>query len=177
MTAKVIDNGINRRSRVAHLPAGRYAVGDPCYHVPDDLWMEYLEAGTEGDTLYDVDGKTIQLSDGRLVAAHGTAFGDGVYKGTDGFEYGVDAGLLGVVQLLDGETVDPRLGTEVTFPAAFTVSYDEAADGTVEIGHLFIPTDADYETEEIEYCSRCGVGEAQMSGLCEDCESEDEDED
>ena len=143
------NGGPTRRDRVAHLPAGKYAIGDPCYTVPDDLWMEYLEAGTEGQDLYYVDGKTIQLSDGRLVAAHGTAWGDGCYPATDGFVYPVDAGLLGVVQVFDGEQVRGDLAQVKEFDAPFTVSYE---DGEVIIGSLVISTDQssddDYDDEE-----------------------------
>lgn len=155
MSAKIIDNTDPKR-RVATLPAGTYLIGDPCYFVPNDLWYEYIRANGGG---VDIEGLTVQLSDGRLVAAQGTAFGDGVYKGSDGFEYVVDAGMIGAVQALEGEEAKPEgyrfaLGTKVTFDREFTVSYE---DGTITIGHITIPTsgdgsewDDDYDNEEEE---------------------------
>lgn len=149
MTARIATEFDTPKDRVACLPEGTYWVGDPCYFVPDELWMEYLQTGGEH---YEIGGLTIQLSDGRLVAAHGTAYGDGVYKGSDGFGYGVDAGLLGVVQVLPGDNEPSEgLGTKVTFDQPFTVSYES---GTVEIGHIRIDTDSD--DDEQPYCDNCG---------------------
>ena len=163
-------NKSERQDRVAHLPAGKYYVGDPCYFTPNDLWISYLDAGTDGDVIYDVDGKTITLDDGRLVAAHGTAHGDGNYKGSNGEYYFVDAGLLGAVQLLPGEQIERSdLGTVVEFAEPFTVSYE---DGTVFVGSISIDTDPEQHS-----CSHCGGELYAMDepDICADCaEGDDE---
>ena len=145
MTAKIVNTIGKAKDRVATLPAGTYWIGDPCYFVPNELWMEYLEANNGVDQermAFDIDGLTVQLSDGRHVASHCTAWGDGLYKGSDGFEYGVDAGLLGAVQVLDSDIDQGReyLGTKVTFEQPFTVSRE---GGTVIIGSIRIETDED----------------------------------
>ena len=145
MTAKIVNIIGKAKERVATLPAGTYWIGDPCYFVPDELWMEYLEANNGVDQermAFDIDGLTVQLSDGRHVASHYTAWGDGCYEGSDGFEYGVDAGMLGAVQVLDTDIDqgNERLGTKVTFDRPFTVSRD---GGTVIIGSIRIETDED----------------------------------
>ena len=80
MTAKIVNIIGKSKDRVATLPAGTYWIGDPCYFVPDELWMEYLEANNGVDQermAFDIDGLTVQLSDGRHVASHYTAWGDG----------------------------------------------------------------------------------------------------
>lgn len=145
--AKIINNAGDPKDRVAVLPAGTYLIGDPCYFVPDELWMEYLRAN-RGDIA--IEGLTVQLSDGRHVAAQRTAYGDGEYRGSDGFLYGVDAGLIGAVEALEGEEAKPAgyreaLGTKVTFNDPFQVSYE---DGKITIGHIIIDTDPSWEEDE-----------------------------
>lgn len=89
------------------LPPGEYYVGDPCYGVEDHArWLRQLQSvygrdlhgytgpdpfgGPYGTIAKDPDGP-------KWWAGHGTAHGDGVYFDQHGREYGVDAGLLGVV--------------------------------------------------------------------------------
>jgi hypothetical protein len=55
------------------MPAGRYWVGDPCYAVPSERWMEWLEAAD-----YMNAGRYLLAElDGRSVLGIGTAYGDG----------------------------------------------------------------------------------------------------
>ena len=127
------------------IPPGTYFVGDPCYAIPDDEWMPYLEHG--GDN-YKIEGMVITLKRDRLVASVNTAFGDGVYEGSDGNNYGVDAGLLGVVSILPGDNIEElqRLGTTRIFEEPFTVSYD--THGMVHIGYISIDTDPEEGDDE-----------------------------
>lgn len=127
------------------LPAGEYYVGDPCYAVPDERWQEWLDAA---DYMTERRWLLADLDD-RAVLGIGTAHGDGVYEGSDGFSYGVDAGLIGLVP---AEIADASMGTlngmsHVTFdrPVLCTYSDDE---GTITIGHIVIKTDADPEVED-----------------------------
>ena len=73
------------------MPAGEYWVGDPCYSVPDARWMEWLEAADY------INERRYLLAeiDGQPVLGIGTAYGDGLFPGSDGNEYAVDAGLIG----------------------------------------------------------------------------------
>lgn len=73
--------------------AGEYWVGDPCYVVPDDIYQ-----GIWGDKYKFKDG-TIDCGNGLSFQVHGTAWGDGEYKGSNGFIYGVDAGVLAIVPM------------------------------------------------------------------------------
>lgn len=73
--------------------AGEYWVGDPCYVVPDDIYQ-----GIWGDKYKFEDG-TIDCGNGLSFQVHGTAWGDGEYKGSNGFIYGVDAGVLAIVPM------------------------------------------------------------------------------
>ncbi len=73
-------------------PAGRYYLGDICYPIGNDpvydkVWGEQF---TYSDGIY-------QRSDGLTFAVAGTAYGDGEYRGSDAFRYGVDAGVIGIV--------------------------------------------------------------------------------
>ena len=71
----------------AQFGPGTYFIGDICYALKED---EY----------YEIWGNQNNYEDGSYdgFAVAGTAYGDGVYTGTDGVDYGVDAGVIGVVE-------------------------------------------------------------------------------
>lgn len=115
------------------MPAGLYWVGDPCYAIPQDRWMEWLEDADFEDNRRLLVGKI----DGITAVGVGTAYGDGTYRDEEGHSYGVDAGLLGVVpaELSEEETADGcRL---VEFESDFECRYE---DGVVVLGHIEIDT-------------------------------------
>lgn len=118
------------------MPAGEYYVGDPCYAVPDDRWMEWLKAAdyTSGDKYL------LATLDGAPVLGIGTAYGDGAYEGSpEGYTYGVDSGLIGLVPVeLAKEPVHDCL--RVSFPKPFECSYSH---GHIILGHIDIDTDPD----------------------------------
>jgi hypothetical protein len=135
------------------IPAGSYVVGDPCYSVADDEWMPWLENANYRN----VDLLDASTPSGHRVVAVGTAYGDGSYPGSDGFDYGVDAGLIGVVPLEYAENSGNgtwRHACSVhNFSIPFTLARDE--DGTIFISGLEIPTgdtsdDDDYWDDEDE---------------------------
>lgn len=98
MNAKQIVNQLIERkleSSSCVLPAGEYYIGDPCYALQNegknqDQWDDVLEQT-------DFFSKPVATLNGKKLCAFSTAYGDGAYSGSDGFEYGVDAGLLGAV--------------------------------------------------------------------------------
>ena len=95
------------------LPPGKYFIGDPCY-VFDKKWS----GGAVDRGICDVilDGGE-QVFEGREFYAHFTAYGDGVYPGSNGFAYGVDAGLLGAIPVeLIEEQPGPEDGTIIDAP-------------------------------------------------------------
>lgn len=90
------------------IPAGKYVLGDPCYSVPDKLWDSLLDSCG----YFDVRDRgsnvgTIEVNDKTYsVLGFGTAYGDGSFKGSDGNEYCVDSGLIGLVPLELAEMKD-----------------------------------------------------------------------
>jgi hypothetical protein len=148
----------------APLAAGTYLVGDPCYAFDNDnpngdTWMEWLN-----DAWKDVDANRVRILDGRVrgmrICASGTEHGDGTYRDQDGFEYMVDAGLLGAVHIgflanlyprhagMAHERLEAELGMRVVeFAKPFHVSYE---DGVVSVGHIKIDTGDWYLEDEDE---------------------------
>lgn len=125
-------------------PPGKYFIGDPCYAVPANDWEEVLTStgflGLYADELDEIRGVyqdkrdchgVFQLANGYHILASSTAYGDGSYDGSDGFNYGVDAGLLGAVPmeyvLLDNTRPGyyEGLGTIVDFKGSIWIEYDE----------------------------------------------------
>lgn len=132
---------------IANLPAGRYFVGDPCYVIADDKWMDFLEGGTFA-------GNEMIEFEGGFAGCVSTEYGDGEYYAMGGFPPGpfpVDAGLLGAVSenlIAKKYTVEELadLGVMVDFKEPFTVY----RDGSVcVIGHILIDTG---DSEDDDYC-------------------------
>lgn len=71
-------------------PAGKYWIGDICYCL-DDKMYDAIFGG------FDYDSGLYTHKDGGFFMVDATAWGDGCYHGTDGFDYGVDAGVIGIV--------------------------------------------------------------------------------
>ena len=86
--------------------AGEYWVGDPCYVLPDEVYFGIW------DKQYKFNDGTIDCGNGLSFQVHGTAWGDGEYKGSNGFVYGVDAGVLAIVPMeLATKEIGLTLGT------------------------------------------------------------------
>lgn len=78
------------------VPAGTYVLGDPCYAVPYFLW----EDAGESSNWFDTPVATVKVEDKTFnILGFSTAHGDGSYYGSDGFDYPVDAGLIGLVPI------------------------------------------------------------------------------
>lgn len=130
-----------------NMPAGEYFVGDPCYAVPDERWLEWLEAAD-----YDAEPNPrilIAELDGKPVLGIGTAHGDGNYPGSDGNSYPVDAGLIGVVPVEIGDYSDDKypagpIMKRVTFDRPFDCYYNK---GMIVLGHIQINTE-EYDLDE-----------------------------
>ncbi|HEY6965879.1 MAG TPA: hypothetical protein VI229_00295 [Burkholderiales bacterium] len=73
------------------VPAGEYFLGDPCYFFTHDDWSKVLETC---DTFNSPVGRA---PNGDSVLGFGTKYGDGTYRDNEGREYGVDAGMLGLI--------------------------------------------------------------------------------
>lgn len=161
----------NAPTLTATLPAGTYVVGDPCYSIPNEMWMAWLEQADY--TQNDRNHVLVASVNGHLAVGVSTAFGDGEYFDQNGNTYPVDAGLLGLVPIeVAGKN---SLGDErviMTFDAPVDCFYD---DENVVLGPVII------ETGDINECEDCG-DRIESYGLCDYCQdirdsSEDEDED
>lgn len=103
---KIID------SSTVVVPAGSYFLGDPCYCL-EDGWSPLLDSiGYENGSLAKPVGT---LPSGANVLIFHTAYGDGVYEGSDGFEYGVDSGCIGLVPVKAAEKKPGKYSKRITF--------------------------------------------------------------
>lgn len=120
------------------VPAGTYWLGDPSYVVPESLWVPLLES-------CDFFNAPVGTAGGHTVYASGTCWGDGMYFGTDGHKYPVDAGLIGLVPEAM-VTEDPgKCSRKVTIGHDFIFGYE---DGTILIDDIKIPTAEEDEEDE-----------------------------
>jgi len=125
------------------VPAGQYVIGDPCYAVPDDDWMPLLETC---NYFYNPIGYVLGIEKKHFVLAFGTKWGDGCYRGTDGNEYPVDAGLIGLVPLDLVKNVSEHQGNIVTFERPTACIND--GSGKLRFGHITIDTDPEEDEDE-----------------------------
>lgn len=89
-------------------PPGKYYIGDLCYALHDKIYdgvfgdLGGYDSGlySKGDSFFMVDS---------------TAYGDGLYRGTDGYDYGVDAGIIGIcsADLIDSENESAESGGKI----------------------------------------------------------------
>jgi hypothetical protein len=80
------------------------------------------------------------------VLAFGTKWGDGCYLGTDGNEYPVDAGLIGLVPFNVVEDLSQHEKNIVTFERPTLCIND--GSGRLRFGHITIDTDPVEEEED-----------------------------
>jgi hypothetical protein len=124
------------------VPQGSYVIGDPCYAVPDKDWLPLLETC---DYFRNPIGYVKDGIQSFPVLAFGTKWGDGCYAGSDGKEYPVDAGLLGLVPVELVEDLSEHQGNIVTF-SKDTLCIDDGS-GKLKFGHIIIDTDPEEEEE------------------------------
>lgn len=159
-------------------------IGDICYALADDIystvWIKQL---------YGKDGEIrTEGTSGPICAVVGsTAYGDGSFTGSDGIEYGVDAGVIGVTNLAycrDDEDVESlsQLGKIVDIPGGecFVTLIDEEGEFYIiieDMQHNKLYS-VNISTGELETptCMECGAEISdfenyQYGGVCEDCYS------
>lgn len=117
------------------LPAGRYYIGDICYALEENIYMDFW--GTKNNFQ---DGKYVYKSYNFIV--HSTYYGDGWYESNSDVRYAVDAGNIGMVheKLFDTKKLKrmTMLGTHYsihTFTGDISFEYDN--------GTFMIDCDAD----------------------------------
>lgn len=143
-TGEVISTG----ARGVSVPAGTYIVGDPCY-VLHQWWNEFLN---NSDSLRNT--STFEIEPGTEITCvyFDTAYGDGVWMGSDGQPYAADAGMLGLVPAIVleyGEAQPGGYNRLVTFDTDFTAWHDGV--GRMDFGGIKVNTNDDYEEEESDW--------------------------
>ena len=136
-------------------------IGDLCYCLNYDVYQEAIE-------LANYEGKFDSTASGMHVegAFVSTQYGDGDYIGSDGKEYAVDAGIIGIVNITSAAATEgedfkifSKLGRVIKLPKYGPTQYKISRDGvgtiTVEIRQgkfkeiISIPTgDTDEDDEE-----------------------------
>jgi len=128
------------------MKAGKYYIGDLCYIMHPE-WDEFCSLTINGHNV--LDGE-FNLKDGRRFATFTTKWGDGTYKDEQGRSYGVDAGLIGCINVEDitpSELENLKDGHVVEFLQDFSTF---SAGGIIRIGSVCIDTDFAEEEEEDE---------------------------
>lgn len=148
------------RRTTTTLPKGKYYIGDPCYVIDDDEWMDALQStryfnlfvngDCEGEYNEKDDQHGVFERDGTLFAVSSTAYGDGEYPcvslGSLVGTCGVDAGLIGAIplEMIDLDAVNKNysqgiegLGCVVEFAHPFNI---EVSDGLIDFGEFSVET-------------------------------------
>ena len=136
-------------------------VGDLCYCLNYNVYQDAIE-------LANYEGKFDSTASGMHVegAFVSTQYGDGDYIGSDGKEYAVDAGIIGIVNITNASATEgedfkifSKLGRVIKLPkyspTQYKINRDEAGTITIEIRQgkfkevISIPTgDTDEDDEE-----------------------------
>lgn len=113
------------------LPAGAYMLGDPCYFVAEAKWSEACNNIDSRDSaMFELPSEETcwKTKEKGTVLMLSTIHGDGTYPGSNGFGYGVDAGLLGAVDVVcvNNESVanSMKLGTYFESKHPIKVTYN-----------------------------------------------------
>jgi len=125
------------------VPAGSYILGDPCYAVPNHEWGQLLQSCNYFEN--PVGKITRHDKSDYHVVAFGTRWGDGTYRGSDGNDYPVDAGLIGLVPV---EMVEDLADHTIVEFNRDTLCVNDGS-GNLRFGHITIDTElADEEDED-----------------------------
>ena len=119
------------------MPAGEYYVGDPCYALSQDNRDKWHLQTIRGPGVEPLPQFTIN---GYKCLSFRTLEGDGLYPGSDGFEYGVDSGRIGLIPVPLLDPCEVGMGTVRTFNKPFACSRDPES-GQLTFGDLVIETD------------------------------------
>ena len=113
------DTWIKRSHRHVILPPGTYYIGDICYAMRGPEYHEVFGGAGYTEGCY-TNGE-------KVFVVAGTAYGDGTYRGSNGLDYNVDAGVIGIVSknLFEDEKDVPG-GSVHTFTDPVEVHFDES---------------------------------------------------
>jgi hypothetical protein len=89
--AKLSDWNFTQKDKIVKsLPPGEYYIGDLCYVLGDNIYDNIFGGTGYESGIYEEKGT------GRVFLVNSTAYGDGLYVGSDGKEFAVDAGIIGI---------------------------------------------------------------------------------
>lgn len=141
--------------KVNELPKGDYVISDPCYVLSDENYNNLIYSKTELDD--NGNKKTEPIKgvgelNGISIFNHSTCWGDGSYRDSDDYVYGVDSGQIGCIpmELVDKDKLKNVVGKrtrkdgsvfylirKIHFPQNFECNYEK---GVFFIGDVIIPT-------------------------------------
>jgi len=132
-----------------YMEPGAYYIGDLCY-VLQDSWDEFCKITISGEQCL---SGGFRFADGREFVSFTTIYGDGTYYDKDGFQYPVDAGLIGCIRVQDMDNVDIDEASHDGRVHVFTKPFIcEKVDGVLYFGKVAIDLDpSDYNDDEEEY--------------------------
>ncbi len=109
----------HKNIKKATFPPGTYYIGDLCYALDEDLYDSVF--GQD----YDSGHYSQKNNPNHVFMLSDTGIGDGAYRGTDGHEYCVDAGILGIASesVLDPKKAPYDGGKVYTFKGNVSVSF------------------------------------------------------
>jgi len=131
------------------LRAGEYWIGDPCYAVKDENWSDLINStgcfGLELEKFPSNWQNGLFKYNDQLCFTYQTKYGDGEYYDNKGNEYGVDAGLIGImpIECCDGDSMNG--GNRYNFERSFQV-WEE--NGKFHFGDIEIDTTYENESDE-----------------------------
>ena len=136
------------------MPAGEYYIGDLCYVMSEEEWLEICDITIQGTRV--LEGE-FQLKDGRRFAMYSTAYGDGWYYDYYGHSYSVDSGSIGCIRITDIKANKHKnlldSGAIQHFDTDFVTGGGRGEpdwEGTIQFGHVVIETNPVEEEEEYE---------------------------
>lgn len=125
------------------MPPGDYWVGDLCYVMKEE-WDEVCGLFFAGRDDHGCNEGGFTLGDGRTFVSFSTMYGDGCYEDQYGNEYGVDAGLIGCIDVRNiagfnyNNQKEYKFGHIFKFTHPFTCT---SKDGLLKFGRIEINTD------------------------------------
>lgn len=130
------------------MKAGTYYIGDNCYVLKEEYIHGFEWVRDFCNPLFDNsdNGDGLVVVDGKDVVAFGTAYGDGEYSSNIGFDFPVDAGIIGCTPTDLWKGGEPPFGCSlVEFKEDFICETDGE---TLKFGHIEIMTgDVEYDDQ------------------------------
>jgi hypothetical protein len=122
------------------LPPGRYYIGDICYALKNDIY-DNIWGGR-----YDYSDGKFEVKNSVFVVAN-TKYGDGGYKGSNGFIYDVDAGVIGMVHEKLMKMDHYEGGTMHTFTEDVSFSCDDGLF-LIESNDFYLQINTGYDDDD-----------------------------